>query len=613
MKNKTKVLLSSLAAIAMSASLAAGATYALFTSEDRVNIAVTSGKVKINANVDVNSMEMWSRNVTGLTGTWVNGGTADLTEEDVTLELITPGDGISFNIDVTNESNVAIQYRTVVACETGAALYEGLKVSLDYLGDTQADAQEFDGVTAYGAWTALAGGVGTVDTVKVTIEFPYLDTDQNKYQDLATTIYFRVEAVQGNADVTDQTPVQGQAIVNTATDVELISRKVANGYDFAGETVTLGGDIDLAAVSTFAAELKSNWLPMGTEETPFAGTFDGNGYTISNLVLADETYAGFFGFLGSNATVKNVKFENVNVNGKYAATAVAYVPETSENVTIENIEVLSGAVNATSYAAGVVGIVEGKNATISNCVNYAEVVSDYSASGVGAWLTGENFVIKNCVNNGNVTGANRAAGIAGNLLGTISYCENNGAVVGNGNMPAGGIVAVQSGASTYEYCVNNGDVKTTSDNPNASASGILGHTPSTKATIQYCVNNGKITAEKDRASGIAYGLYGNVNAYYCYNTGVIVGEEAAAGIIAKNAYGTTEAAYNCLNAGAVTATLANQITVKNQTACYYYDAGVLYAANDTAAVVDEALTALNDGAAVEFFAVENGVIVGKIA
>ena len=68
-----------------------------------------------------------------------------------------------------------------------------------------------------------------------------------------------------------------------------------------------------------------------------------------------------------------------------------------------------------------------------------------------------------------------------------------------------------------------------------------------------------------------------------------------------------------MNAGTVTATLANQITANNQTACYYYNAGTLFAANGAAAVESEALTALNNGAAVEFFVVENGVVVGKIA
>ena len=48
MKKSAKIL-SSLTAIAMSASLVVGGTYALFTSESKVNVAVTSGKVKGHA------------------------------------------------------------------------------------------------------------------------------------------------------------------------------------------------------------------------------------------------------------------------------------------------------------------------------------------------------------------------------------------------------------------------------------------------------------------------------------------------------------------------------------------------------------------------------------
>lgn len=49
---KTKVVVSALLAIVLCVSLVAGATYALFTSESRVNIAVTSGKVDLVASVD---------------------------------------------------------------------------------------------------------------------------------------------------------------------------------------------------------------------------------------------------------------------------------------------------------------------------------------------------------------------------------------------------------------------------------------------------------------------------------------------------------------------------------------------------------------------------------
>lgn len=46
MTKKTKVLATSIASIAMCASIAVGGTFALFTSESEVNVAVTSGKVK---------------------------------------------------------------------------------------------------------------------------------------------------------------------------------------------------------------------------------------------------------------------------------------------------------------------------------------------------------------------------------------------------------------------------------------------------------------------------------------------------------------------------------------------------------------------------------------
>ena len=46
-----KTLLASLLTIAVCLTLIAGSTFALFTSEDAVNIAVTSGKVNVTATV----------------------------------------------------------------------------------------------------------------------------------------------------------------------------------------------------------------------------------------------------------------------------------------------------------------------------------------------------------------------------------------------------------------------------------------------------------------------------------------------------------------------------------------------------------------------------------
>ena len=171
MTKKTKVLATSIASIAMCASIAVGGTFALFTSESEVNVAVTSGKVKMNALVDTNSVALTSLGEAMTGNTWANGGVANVEAGEVVLTNVTPGDKITFNIDITNESTVNVQYRTVVSCVEGLDLFSGLVVTLEYANDVE-DSQTFNGLTAYGAWNALAPDVQDVDTVKVTIELP---------------------------------------------------------------------------------------------------------------------------------------------------------------------------------------------------------------------------------------------------------------------------------------------------------------------------------------------------------------------------------------------------------------------------------------------------------
>ena len=60
-KKKVGIIASSVAAIAVCSSMVVGSTFALFTSEDSVNIAVTSGKV--NATASVTNVVTYSKDV----------------------------------------------------------------------------------------------------------------------------------------------------------------------------------------------------------------------------------------------------------------------------------------------------------------------------------------------------------------------------------------------------------------------------------------------------------------------------------------------------------------------------------------------------------------------
>ena len=198
--NKKK-LLTSLMSIAMLVSISTGATYALFTAEDEVNVNVSAGKVSVSANVAktfyVKSLDTELTEVTE-TGKFSTGGTATVDANgNITLDKIVPGDKVVFNVEIKNDSNVDVNYQSVVSVTEGIELFSGLVVTVDDLSDSE-EATTYNGLTAYSKWEYLTPGTGN-RTVQVTVELP--ETAGNEYQGLTTNISYFVNAVQGNAPV----------------------------------------------------------------------------------------------------------------------------------------------------------------------------------------------------------------------------------------------------------------------------------------------------------------------------------------------------------------------------------------------------------------------------
>ena len=132
MKTKMKVLLTSLVSIALSASIAVGGTFALFTDQAAVNVAVTSGTVDVEAKIKDNSLKTYSRGIPQAAGYFANdagtaqGAVVDATTGELKLNYITPGDKAEFVIEVENKSNVDIEYRAVAEIVGDAALVNNL-------------------------------------------------------------------------------------------------------------------------------------------------------------------------------------------------------------------------------------------------------------------------------------------------------------------------------------------------------------------------------------------------------------------------------------------------------------------------------------------------------
>ncbi len=121
----------------------------------------------------------------------------------------------------------------------------------------------------------------------------------------------------GNGSISDP------FIINSIEDLEEINEK---GGQYLNLSYALGSDINM-----YEYLLTNEWTPIGTEDNPFTGTFDGRNYSINNLYIENE-YAGLFGYT-DGATIKNITLWGTNICGRQAGALIS----NSKNSNISNI------------------------------------------------------------------------------------------------------------------------------------------------------------------------------------------------------------------------------------------------------------------------------------
>lgn len=103
--------------------------------------------------------------------------------------------------------------------------------------------------------------------------------------------------------------------------------KAAAEYDFSGYLVTLDSDIDFDKFEFDRdPDAGRKQLSVGSPDLPFAGTFDGQGYTLKNLnnERSDIVAVANCGFFGKTvgAIIKNVNFQDCYVGASYCGGVV---------------------------------------------------------------------------------------------------------------------------------------------------------------------------------------------------------------------------------------------------------------------------------------------------
>ena len=218
--------------------------------------------------------------------------------------------------------------------------------------------------------------------------------------------------------------------ISTVEQLRALATEVNGGTTFSGMQIKLSNDIDLKS---------EEWTPIGRKDKAFQGTFDGCGYTISNLKIergvnnsSSNADMGLFGFT-SDGKVMNFTLYNAFVKAGIDVGAIAGTPYTSSysNITLAGDVKVEGY----SYVGGMFGknVYKGmENLTVRvNEGSYVKAESETYRTYVGGFMGEGNIIISNVESNINVTG---------------STCD------------VGGITGIAHYGNTFENCICTGNV-----------------------------------------------------------------------------------------------------------------------------------------------------------
>ncbi len=376
MKKRSKSIVTSILSIALCGSLITGATYALFTDQADNSIVISNGKVDVSATIQ--NLKVYSptaifengsisnadnaATTTETGGVWKNGGSVTLNESTLTLDKMTPGDKVDFEIKIVNNSDVTIQYYTVAKAVHDNGLIDELSIKLgsEFVGDDLAT-----------EWTTLTTNDEREFIVECSVELPLSVTDQTF--EGQSSIQFSVVALQGNAV---SAPADTQSLVAL--------------FDEA-KAAAVNGEVTVVLDQSYDA---SGWESFSLSDISKL-TIDGDGKTLYGLQnpLIDTLTGG-----------KTVEISNLTLNGAHISKDAsdslglgALVKNAGvDTISFNNCKLLNSSVVCTdSYAGGLIGYVSGSKLTMDGCKVSNSTISGNGTAGGFVGLTG-GATISNC-------------------------------------------------------------------------------------------------------------------------------------------------------------------------------------------------------------------------
>lgn len=259
-------------------------------------------------------------------------------------------------------------------------------------------------------WNTAKNGSGTHYADKATVsKLAYGGT---------VTLYAQWESLPpawpAGGEGTEQSPY----VIETYEQLAAFAANVSGTGEYAGAAKDFSGKY-IKLADTFPTDSGPLTAAIGgTYDTPFKGSFDGNGKAVElNINESDGDYQGLFGYVSTGGVVENVTVTGA-VSGSYNVGGIA------GNVTKGTVQncVNGAAVSGTNNVGGVVGYLD-DNSTMQNCYNTAAVTGTGSNVGGVAGAIG-GAAVQNCYNTGAVAGVNLVGGVAGVVEFNSSTLQN---------------------------------------------------------------------------------------------------------------------------------------------------------------------------------------------
>ena len=321
----------------------------------------------------------------------------------------------------------------------------------------------------------------------------------------------------------------GEQLAKLAKDVS--ARKTHKGEYFR-----LDKDVDLSA---------HRWIPIGDyggiSYTSFEGFLDGNGKTISGMVVdqsKDQQSAGLFGYI-FNATKGN----EVGVKDLTIANAALYVDESilaDPNGFVSAGILVAGAMVNDGYKG--TGVFE--NISVSGTIT---VKATNGSNKIGGLIGDDNrCIVRNCATDVTITGASNTGGMTG-VSGdtTFENCTAKGRISGLWGL--GGFVGYATTSngndktteSTFTNCI--ADVAVKASDWNVGGFVGLAEFGTFKNSASFGTVTSTVTGWEPRAGGFV-GRAGNVTFVKCHSASLVTCDrkDTCGGFAGKLVAGTTD-------------------------------------------------------------------------